>query len=66
MNVSLAIVKNPPLAIVKARINNWRKVYKEENYYTSLYMRMACNRIRYYKKLHRKIELEQFFGVKLP
>ena len=55
-----------PLAIVKARIRNWEIIAENRPDIRWCSGGIVGNRIRYYEKLHRKLELEQFFNVKLP
>ncbi len=56
---------NLPLAIVKARVRNW-EIIAEKRMDIFVYGKgIIHNRIHYYKKLQRKMELEQFYGVKI-
>ncbi len=56
---------NLPLAIVKARVRNW-EIIAEKRMDIFVYGKgIIRNRIHNYKKLQRKLELEQFYGVKI-
>ena len=57
---------NLPLAIVKARARNWEIIAKKRIDLFVYGKGIIGNRLDYYKKLQRKMELEQFFNVKLP
>ena len=54
-----------PLAIVKARARNW-EIILEKRMDIFCYGGIITNRLHYYKRLQRKMELEQFYSVKLP
>ena len=55
-----------PLAIVKARVRNWKIIAEKRMDIFCYGGGIIRNRIHYYKKLQRKLELEQFYNVKLP
>jgi hypothetical protein len=55
-----------PLAIVKARARNWEIILEKRMDIFCYGGGIITNRLHYYKRLERKMELEQFYSVKLP
>ena len=55
-----------PLAIVKARVLNWENMRETRKDIRFDHLGLIGNRIHYYKKLLRTLELEEFYNVRLP